>query len=60
MTLQFASFKIQWKPLNVITLGQSQTDSFNQIIILANYLNYIHTLVIKSNLELVQLITQTK
>ncbi len=35
--------------------GQSQTDSFNQIII-----NYIQSLVIKSNLELVQLITRSK
>jgi hypothetical protein len=27
-----ALIMIQWKPLNVITLGQSETDNINQIV----------------------------
>jgi hypothetical protein len=29
-----AAYKIQWKPLNVITLGQTESDNINRLITL--------------------------
>ncbi len=37
-TLDFAQkIEIQWKPLNVITLGQIETDNINRMITIAEF-----------------------
>jgi len=33
-------FKIQWKPLNVITLGQRETDNINRMITISELTTY--------------------
>ena len=42
---------IQWKPLNVITLGQRQTDNINQMITITegHYLGVISHLIIEKD-----------
>ena len=54
------NYQIKWKPLNVITLGQSETDNMNWMITITNHqLLFQWCLIISNKWDLWNLITLT-